>query len=94
VKIDALISGIRMINLHVYNYLCDHSNPRSKDKPKEPHEEFKKLNMAHFQEHMKFISEYLRKCLKDMSKTRVSLSPLVYRPIRARVLNDEDFLRF
>lgn len=29
-----------------------------------------------------------------MAKTRVSLSPLVYRPLRARVLTDEDFLRF
>jgi hypothetical protein len=43
---------------------------------------------------MKFISEYLRKCLKDMAKTRFSLSPLVFRPLRGRLLSDEDFLRF
>jgi hypothetical protein len=43
---------------------------------------------------MKFISEYLRKCLKDMAKTRFSLSPLVFRPLRGRLRSDEDFLRF
>ncbi len=30
VKIDALISGIRMINLHVYNYLGEYLSPRLK----------------------------------------------------------------
>ena len=43
---------------------------------------------------MRFISDYLKKCLKDMAKTRVSLSPLIYRSLRSKILTDEDFLRF
>jgi triphosphoribosyl-dephospho-CoA synthetase len=84
-----------MINLHVFNYLCEHSSTRgAKTVTRESSEEFKKLSLSHFQEHLKFISEYLRKCLKDMAKTRVALSPLVFRPLRQRLQVDEDFLRF
>lgn len=84
-----------MINLHVFNFLCEYSSTKAgRTITKESMEEFKKLSLSHFQEHLKFISEYLKKCLKDMAKTRVSLSPLVFRPLRQRLQADEDFLRF
>lgn len=31
VKIDAVISGIRMINLNIFNHLNEYINPRQKD---------------------------------------------------------------
>lgn len=44
-KIDGVIADIRMINLHFYNYLTDKC-----------YLDFKKLNIAHFQEHYKRVS--------------------------------------
>jgi len=44
------------------------------------------MNAAHMQEHLKFISEYIKKCLKDMSKVKLILPPLVFRPLRQKLL--------
>lgn len=89
-----------MINLHIFNFLCNNQpnpNSRFKDKTDKVREkqlqDLQNLNIAHFQEHLKFISEYVSRSIKDMAKTKFILPPVAYRVLKSR-LEDEDFLRF
>lgn len=81
-KIDGVIADIRMINLHFHIYLTDKCL-----------QDFKKLNVAHFQEHYKRVSEYLKKSFRELQRVKVTLSPLCFRFFRPKY-KQEGFLRF
>jgi hypothetical protein len=90
-----VIADIRMINLHLFNFLTGHRNTAdlTADELKKRISDFHKLNVAHVQEYVKRVSDYLKKTLTDMQRSKVIISPLVFRMFKGD-FEQEDFLRF
>lgn len=83
-----------MINLHLFNFIhgLKKDEGREGEKEKKLHD-FHKLNLAHFQEHVKRVEDYLKRSFREMTRTKLVLSPLCFRFLRPKH-KDEDFLRF
>jgi hypothetical protein len=89
-----VIADIRMINLHLFNFMCGLKRDEGREGDKEKKmQDFHKLNIAHFQEHSKRVEEYLKKSFREMTRTKLVLSPVSFRFFKPRY-KDEDFLRF
>lgn len=83
-----------MINLHLHNFLHGlmREDARERDKEKKI-QDFHKLNLAHFQEHVKRVEEYLKRSFREISRTKLVLSPICFRFLKPKY-KEEDFLRY
>jgi hypothetical protein len=91
-KLDGVIADIRMINLHISNFLGNLKDTKDSDRAKKS-QDLKKINIAHVNEYSKRVSDYLKKTFQEMQRSRITIAPIIFRTLR-HLYQEEDFLRF